>query len=83
MTHRVYYIKPEAAIVCKICKQSRNVSAPELTMTLDEVRNITASDILEAITERQKIDGWHHDYCPRYTTNNAARIAEEELDEQI
>ena len=83
MTHTVYNIKPEAAIVCKICIQSRNVSAPELTMTIDEVRIITATDILEAITERQKIDGWHHDYCPRCTTNNAARIAEEELDEQI
>jgi len=79
----VYYLKPEASIVCKICKRSHLVSCKEITLMLDEVKAIKASDILEAITERQKIDGWHHDYCPRCTNENAARIAEEELDEQI
>lgn len=83
MTHSVYYIKPEANIVCKICKRSHLVSGTELTLVLDEVKSITPSDILDVISDRQKIDGWHHDYCPRCTNENAARIAQEELDEQI
>lgn len=77
------YLKPEATIVCKICRRSQYISAAELIMPIEEVRSLTATDILEAITERKKIDGWHHDYCPRCTSQNAARIAEEELDEQI
>lgn len=79
----IYYLKPEAAVVCKICKRHQQVIAPELILSSDDVRSFTATDIFEAITERKKIDGWHHDYCPRCTDQNAARIAEEELDEQI
>ena len=52
-------------------------------MPIDEVKTLTGSDILTAIADRQKVDGWHHDYCPRCTNENAARIAEEEMDEQI
>ena len=83
MNRTMFYLKPEANVVCKICKRPQYVSAPELSMPIDEVKTLTGSDILTAIADRQKVDGWHHDYCPRCTNENAARIAEEEMDEQI
>jgi hypothetical protein len=83
MYKSTYFIKPEALIVCKICREPHKVSAPELTLDKDELKELTEATIKESITERQKLDGWHHEYCPRCTFLNAARIAEEELDEQF
>ena len=83
MFKSIYYIKPEAMIVCKICNAPHRVSAKEFSLTLDEMNSLTASDIVEELENRKKLDGWHHNYCPRCTEINAARIAEEELDEQI
>ena len=83
MFQSIYYIKPEAMIVCKICNTPNRVSAKEFSLTLEDMKSLTASDIIEELDNRKKLDGWHHNYCPRCTQTNAARIAEEELDEQI
>ena len=83
MFKSIYYIKPEAMIVCKICNTPNRVSAKEFSLTLEDMKSLTASDIIEELDNRKKLDGWHHNYCPRCTQTNAARIAEEELDEQI
>jgi hypothetical protein len=83
MFQSIYYIKPEAMIICKICNTPNRVSAKEFALSLDELKSLTASDMIEELDNRKKLDGWHHNYCPRCTEINAARIAEEELDEQI
>jgi len=83
MFNSIYYIKPEAMIVCKICKSPHRVSAREFSLNLDDLKSLSSSDIIESLDNRKKLDGWHHNYCPRCTETNAARIAEEELDEQI
>lgn len=83
MFKSIYFIKPEALIVCKICKEPHKVSAPELVLDRDELKDLTEVTITDALIERQKVDGWHHEYCPRCTHMNAARIAEEEFNEQI
>jgi hypothetical protein len=83
MFQSIYFIRPEALIVCKICKEPHKVSAPELSLDISELKEINYQTIKEAIVERQKIDGWHHDYCPRCTFLRAAQIAEEEFNEQI
>ena len=83
MFKSIYFIKPEALIVCKICREHHKVSAPEITLEKDELNNLTDTTIKDAILERQKVDGWHHDYCPRCTFLRAAQIAEEEFNEQI
>lgn len=83
MFKSIYFIKCEALIVCKICKEPIKVSPPELSMDRDDLKSLTDTNITESITERQRVDGWHHDYCPRCTKLNAERIAEEEFNEQI
>jgi len=83
MFQSTYFIKAEALIVCKICKEPIKVSPPELSLDKDGLKDLTDTTIKELLKERQKLDGWHHDYCPRCTFLNAARIAEEEFNEQI